>query len=334
MVGAGSVGTRHIRNLLDMGADVTVFRYRKQMNDNLGEIGAGLRVADSLEQAFNDGTDAVVVANRTDQHIAVALAAARKGLNLYIEKPLSNGLAGTNELSDLVREKGLVAEIGFMMRFHPNLSGMKKLIEEEVVGRPYFARAVVGQYLPDWRPGTDYRESYSARREQGGGVILDLIHDLDILMWWFGDVRDVSAMVGYSPELMISSESVAQIQLEFDSGLLASVHMDYLRPAYHRRIEIVGSKGQLTWDYSQGTVFLTVRGSEPKIADRVPEGFERNDMFVASMRHFLSRLPNRDSKAAASLEEGIAVQRIALAAHESSRKRTFVNPLELSMDKI
>ena len=258
--------------------------------------------------------------------VAAALAAARKGLNLFIEKPLSHSMAGLAELNELIRKQELVVEVGCMMRFHPNLVAIKKMLDEKVIGRPYFARAVVGQHLPDWRPGTDYRRSYSAHRQQGGGVVLDLVHELDLLVWWFGRVEEVAAMLGFSSDLEITSESVAQINLRFGSGLLAQVHMDYLRPAYHRSIEIVGSKGQLTWEDGKGSVTLMARGARPRRVSRVPKGFDRNDMFLAHMRHFFSRLRDGTAEEAVPFEDGLHVQRIALAAHQSSSDRRFVRP--------
>ncbi len=330
VVGAGSIGSRHIRNIAHLGAAVSVYRYRQDRKDDLRLFGENVDVVHSVEEALDTMPDAVVIANRTDQHVKTALAAARKGLNLFIEKPLSHSMAGLAELGELIRKRDLVVEIGCMMRFHPNLLAIKKILDEKVIGRPYFARAVVGQYLPDWRPHSDYRASYSAHREQGGGVVLDLVHELDLMVWWFGRVQEVAAMLGFTSDLEINSESIAQMSLRFESGLLAQVHMDYLRPSYHRSIEIVGSKGRLSWEDGRGTVTLTVRGAKPRIMSRVPKGFLRNDLFLSHMRHFFSRLRDKKVTKAVPFEDGLHVQRIALAAHRSSSDRKFVQPEALS----
>jgi predicted dehydrogenase len=329
VVGAGSVGSRHVRNLLALGAPVSVYRYRQDLNKELAGLGHEVRVFDSLEAALESRPEAVVIANRTDQHVAVALEAAARGFHLFIEKPLGLSLQGLARLSELVRERGLVVEVGCMMRLHPNLAAMARWLGEGRIGRPYFARAVVGQYLPDWRPTADYRQSYSARRDQGGGVLLDLIHELDLLGWWFGPVREVAAMLGGGGHLDISSEAIAQINLRFDSDVLAQVHMDYLRPGYHRSIEIVGEKGQLSWDSLTGVVTVLAHGEGAAVADVLPSTFERNDMFVAHMRHFLERVRGGGQAPVVSLEDGIATLRVALAAHQSSSSRLFVRPAEV-----
>lgn len=330
VVGAGSVGSRHIRNLLHLGAKVSVFPYRQNRDDEIRSLGMEIGVVSSLDEGFNEIPDAVVIANRTDQHIGVALAAARKGLNIFIEKPLSHSMVGLDELNELISKQRLVVEVGCMMRCHPNLIAIKRMLDEDVIGRPYFARGVVGQYLPDWRPDTDYRQSYSAHREQGGGVLLDLVHELDLLVWWFGPVVEVAAMLGYDSDLEITTESVAQIGLRFASGLLAQVHMDYLRPIYHRSIEIVGSKGQLTWEDEKGVVTLTVHRVGPKTVSIVPNGFQRNDLFLAHMSHFLSRLRDKTVPAVVPFEDGLRVEEVALSAHRSAVHRTFMRPAALN----
>lgn len=217
-----------------------------------------------------------------------------------------------------------------MLRFHPNLAWIKTFLQEGSLGELHSVRAWFGQYLPDWRPGSDYRRCYSAGR-LGGGVIFDVVHELDLMQWLFGPVDDVSAMTRHTPSLGIESEAIGQIGLRFATGMLGQVHLDYLRPVAARGFEIVGSGGVLNWDYPAGTVSLTARGTG-RIAHQVPQGFERNDMFVDYMRHFLNRLSDRTLAAASSLEEGVSALRLALSCHLSNRERRWVAPLEVSED--
>lgn len=330
VVGAGSIGSRHIRNLLALGAQVSVYRYRQHDNAGLRQLGEGIRVFQSIDEALASDVEAVVVANRTDQHIPVALAAAEQGRHLFLEKPLSHSMEGVERLLMVARERKLIVEVGCMMRFQPNLLWIRNALCEGFVGDVYFARAVVGQYLPDWRPTQDYRLSYSAHLDQGGGVVLDLVHELDYLMWWFGEVEDVAAFLGHVSKLEIESEDVAQILLRFRSGVMAQVHMDYLRPQYYRFAEVAGSRGVLTWQAMAGTVTFGQAGKE-EIVHRVPEAFERNTMFADHMRHFLERL-SLAKEAAVSIDDGVRVQRVALAAHLSQASRAFVQPSHVSLE--
>lgn len=322
VIGAGSAGRRHIENLLSLGADVSVFRYRSELSDELMSR-YGIKAFKSLDEAIDSGFDSVVIANRTDLHIPVALAAARRGLHLYIEKPLSNNLIGVDELYRTVQEQSLVVEIDCIMRLHPGLKLIKQFLQECVIGKVYFARACVGQFLPKWRPNQDYRDSYSAKSAHGGGVLFDLIHELDYLYWWFGKVLDVSAFLDHVSDLEIETEDVAQLLLRFESGVVAQVQMDYLSPFYRRACEIVGSKGIITWDYNSGKVMLRVQGKEEPEFFTQPINFERNSMFIDHMNHFLNIIQN-GGKPFVSLDDGIEVLKLALAARKSSKDRITV----------
>ena len=331
VVGTGSAGCRHIENLLSLGAAVSAFRYRTKL---AGELSSryGIRVFTDLQEALDSPQDAVVVANRTDLHIPTALDAAQRGRHLYIEKPLSNTMDGVMELREIVKEKELVVEVGFMMRFHPAIRTIHRLLTEGAVGRPYLARVSVGQYLPDWRPHTDYRLSYSAKADQGGGVLLDLVHELDYLYWYFGKVKEVTAFLDNVSDLRIESEDIAQLMLRFESGPVAQVEMDYLSPLYRRSCEIVGDEGVMAWDHNSGDVVLQRRTDNGrKAVFPGPAAFERNMMFMDHMKHFLRRI-EEGGEPSSGLEDAIDVQRIALAARLSSANGTVQRPSDMDSE--
>ena len=325
VVGTGSVGTRHIRNLLALGAEVSAYSHR-----GLRQVAGveAVRVFGTLEEALDNAPDAVVVGNDPDLHIDTALAAARRGAHLFIEKPLSNSLRGVEALAREIDGRQLVVETGFMLRFHPNLTWIKACLERGELGELHYFRAQFGQYLPEWRPGTDYHRSYSARRGVGG-VIFDLVHELDIMGWLAGPIAGVTAMTGQTAALGIESESIAQIGVRFASGLLGQVHLDYVRPVYTRTLEIAGSRGVLGWDYSTGMVHLAERDTAPRVVNQVPSGFERNDMFLDYMRYFLRRLTDRSLQVAASFDAGVAALRAALACHQSARTGAIAAPAHI-----
>ena len=323
VVGAGSIGRRHINNLLTLGAQVAVYPYRGSARSGAEAVPERATVVDDLNAALARPFDAAVIANRTDLHLPVALAAAHYGRNLFVEKPLSDSLAGVTELIEIARARRLVVESGFMLRFHPNLIWLKRFIEGCELGTLHYARASVGQFLPDWRPGIDYRQSYSARRRFGGGVIFDLVHELDLIRWLLGEVAEVAAFTHYSAVLEIETEAVAHIGMRLASGVLVQVNLDYLRPGYSRTLEIVGSRGTVAWDYVAGTVSLNVPARQ---LHRVPPGFERNDLFRAHMQHFLGRVTGGVVNGGASLDDGVAALRLALACHRSAEERRFINP--------
>jgi predicted dehydrogenase len=326
VVGTGSIGRRHITNLVSLGAQVSAYRYRGAVDPD--PLPAAVDVVPNLDRALGEPGDGVVVANSTDKHMEVASAVAHHGKALFIEKPIATSLEGVGDLSRGIARRNLVVEVGFMLRFHPNVQWMIELLSQGQMGEIHHARAAVGQFLPDWRPGTDHRMGYGARRQTGGGVIFDLMHDLDLVSFLLGEVEDVSAMTRHVPSLEIETEAIAQIVIRLRSGILAQVQLDYVRPTYERVLEIVGSLGCLKWDYVEGTVTLSKAGSDRAIVHRVPPGFERNTMYVNHMRHFLDRIKT-PGPPGASFADGVRALRIALACHRSAAERRHVRPSEI-----
>ncbi len=327
VIGTGSVGCRHIENLLSLNVEVSAFRYRIDLKDELIKK-YGIKLFDSLDEAIAAKHDAVVVANRPDQHISAALLGAQRGMHLFIEKPLSHTLEGVQELKEIIDSKRLIVEIGCMMRFHPNIIKIRQILSDGLIGTPYLATSCVGQFLPEWRPNQDYRYSYSAKSGYGGGVLFDLIHELDYLYWCFGPVSDVSAFLDHISDLEIETEDIAQILLRFKNGFVAQVELDYLSPFYRRTCELVGSNGIIRWDYNSGEVILKTRGKSKTKIFTQPAAFDRNVMFVDHMKHFLNIIQD-GGKPAISLSDGIEVLRIALAAHKSSKDRRVVRLSEI-----
>jgi predicted dehydrogenase len=184
------------------------------------------------------------------------------------------------------------------------------------------ARAHWGEYLPDWHPGEDYRQSYSARRDLGGGALLTLCHPFDYLRFLLGEAASVQAMAGKRSGLDLDVEDVAHVLVRFASGALASVSLDYVtRPARHG-LEIVGQKGLIHWSGTDGIARLFTRGRARRAPP--PAGFTRNSMFMAEMRHFLRCLRGEET-ALCTLEEGERALRIALAARRSAETGRLVH---------
>jgi predicted dehydrogenase len=331
VVGTGSVGRRHIVNLLTLGVEVFVFSYRGTF-DLAPEIFSKVEVLSDLSNDVVATLDAVVVANSTERHLETALWAAQLGLAMYIEKPLSTSLIGLAELEAMIDSKNLVVEAGFMLRSHPNLLWMKEALEQGMLGTLTYIRASVGQWLPDWRPGVDHRLGYGAFHKRGGGVILDLIHEIDVVRWLGGEIVDVCAMVRQVQLLEIETEAVAQMCFRLENGALAQAHVDYVRPRYARTLEVVGSKGVFSWDYSRGVVLHNSNIETDRLVHRVDSDFDRNLMFLGYMEHFLLRVASPEIASRASYLDGLAALRVALACHQSARERRNICPNDVDVN--
>jgi predicted dehydrogenase len=207
--------------------------------------------------------------------------------------------------------------VGFHFRFHPVLNQVKALLESGQLGKPLSARAHWGEYLPDWHPWEDYRRSYAARAELGGGVVNTLSHPLDYLRWLLGEVESVSAWTGKLSELELDVEDHADILLHFSAGEAASVHLDYYQRPPSHTLEITCEGGRICWDNASGEA--RVFHAKSGIVDLLvpPEGFERNQMFLDEMETVV-RLCQGETLPHCTLAAGIRAQELVLAIKQSA----------------
>ena len=314
LAGLGSIGLRHLNNLLQLGVDdIILLRTR---NEPVKEA-PHLPVFTKLHDALNQKPDAVIVSNPTSHHLEVALPAARAGCHLFIEKPLSHTWKDVDELLSITKEKQTISMVGFDMHFDPGLRKMRELIQDGLIGRVTAIQAQVGQYLPDWHPWEDYRNGVSARVDTGGGVILDLIHEIDYVTWLMGDAKEIMCMNDRVSSLEIQTEDTAAILIRFMSGVIGTINLDYIQRTISRSCRVVGEEGTLNWDLMNQKVswFLSTDRSWYEFSYA---GFQRNDRFLAEMKHFLDCLDGK-AQPEVSLETGARSLKIALAAKESGK---------------
>jgi predicted dehydrogenase len=253
----------------------------------------------------------------------LARQAAEQGCHLFIEKPLSSELDGTEALQRAIEARGLVALVGCNMRFHPALMKVKQLLDERLVGRVVSVRVQAGQYLPDWHPWEDYRQTYSAQRTLGGGVILDAIHEIDYVRWMLGEVEAVSCFAGKLSHLEVETEDVAAILLRFIDGAIAEVHLDYVQRAYSRTGDFIGDEGTIRWDYSAGEVRWFSAKNGDWTVYRNPDAWTPNQMYVDEIRHFIACLDGRE-KPSLDVTEATRVLAVALAAKTAAQEGKVV----------
>lgn len=317
IAGFGSIGRRHFRNLLALGEKDILF-YRSGKSELPDDELKGFVVEHDLEAALAHQPDAVIVANPTALHLDVAIPAAHLGCHILLEKPISHGVEGVDELQKAAEASGSRVLVGFQYRYHPTLQQAAQVLSAGELGRPLHARVVWGEYLPAWHPWEqDFRKGYSARADLGGGVVLTLSHPIDYLRWLLGDVAAVSAVLKNSGALGIEVEDQADLLLEFEADTLANLHLDYLRQPPQHSLEILCREGQLSWQADSGLLRLYRNETESWAEHAPPKGFERNDLFLAQTRHFMDVL-NGEAEPACTLADGRRALEIALAAHQSS----------------
>ena len=282
IIGFGSIGQRHYRNLLKMGyRNITVYDSDKSKVSNFKFQVPSLQV-ESLKR-FN----IVFVCSPNNLHIKQALLAASAGCHVFIEKPLSHNLEGIKKLTEICKKKKLVNMVACNLRFHPCLRFIKNYLEKGRLGKIYSINLEGAYFLPFWRPGSDYRKNYAASPKTGGGIILDGIHEFDLLFWLnsYAKIRQSKFIFQKVSDLAIRTEDICLAIFEFENGLLASVKCDYLQKAYSRNCKIVGERGNLEWDYLENAVWLKNERGEKKIFS--VKNYNPNNFYLEEVRYFM-----------------------------------------------
>jgi predicted dehydrogenase len=313
VAGLGSIGRRHFRNLRALGEnDIILLRSHKATlpDDELASFPVETNVVAALRK---HRPEAVIVANPTAMHLDVAIPAAEAGCHLLLEKPISGSLERVEQLESAVKRSGSRILVGFQFRFHPTLKKAAEIILSGSLGKVLTIHAYWGEYMPNWHPWEDYRQTYAAREDLGGGVIRTLTHPLDYVRWLAGEVTEVRALSGHISPLEMDVEDVAEIGLRFASGAIGGVHVNY-----------VGTQGTLRWDNSDGfltfhrtsQLFGTSSSNPPAPVVETflpPDGFERNVMFLEQMKHFLA-IARGEVEPICTLRDGVRAQELVMEA--------------------
>jgi len=327
IAGLGSIGRRHFRNLNALGEnDIVLLRTRKATlpDDELAGYPVEINIHEALKK---HKPDAVIVANPTALHLDIAIPAAEAGCHILLEKPISNSLDRVDTLQQAAQKSGSKILVGFQFRYHPTLNKARELIQSHALGKILTVHAHWGEYLPQWHPWEDYRQSYAARADLGGGVICTLTHPLDYLRYLIGEVDSLWSFNGSISPLNLDVEDVAEIGLKFSNGAIGGIHLNYVQRPPRHTLEIVGTDGTLRWDNADGILhfhqmpkdFGSFSDNPPAPVTQTfapPEGFERNQLFVSQTRHFIE-IARGESEPICGLEDGIRALELALAAKES-----------------
>ena len=307
IAGFGSIGRRHLRNLISLGQnDIVLLRSHKSTlpEDEIKDIPVEMNITDALAHH----PDGVVIANPTALHLDTAIPAAEAGCAVFMEKPVTDSMDRLPELRQALTKNGGRMQMGFQFRFHPGFATLRELIDTGRIGRPLSFRAEWGEYLPGWHPWEDYRKSYSARKDLGGGVLLTLSHPLDYVRYLFGDPDLIWGMNGKISDLELEVDDIAEIGMTMKNGMTGSIHLDYYCRPVRNQLEVIGSEGCLKWTNDDSKVVLTA--ADGTVEEYLPAGgFERNQLFIGEMQRFIE-VTAGTAAPSCTLDDGIAAQRM------------------------
>ncbi len=322
IIGCGSIGKRHLRNLKHLGfQELLAFDIQESRCQEVQKE-YGVPAYRDRNEILDQRPQVAFICTPTRSHLEDAVWAARAGCHLFIEKPVADSLEGAAALLDLVEQRRLLTMVGCTFRFHPGLRQAKALVDQGALGTIISARAQFGQYLPDWHPWEDYRQGYSARRDLGGGVLLDRIHELDYLRWLLGEVTEVGALMGHLSHLEIDTEDTVEVLLRFARGAFGSIHLDYVRRLYDCSLEIIGDQGLVRWSYQDHRISWYLARDGVWSGQAWPR-YDGNAMYLEQLRNFFQVLEGKESSALTAAE-GYRVLAIALAAREAAAAGKFL----------
>jgi predicted dehydrogenase len=338
LIGLGGVGQRHARNLRTLLPDVDLLAYRvrgyshvvtPKLQAEMGldvEKALGIRGFSDLNAALAEKPQIAVICNPSSLHVSTAIACVKAGCDVLVEKPLADSLSGVSDLAQAAEETGRIVMVAYQLRFHPCVNQLASTIASGALGHLLSVRVTVGEYLPGWHPYEDYRGSYAARADLGGGVVLTQIHELDYLASIFGVPKRVFAMGGHWSNLEIDVEDTASALLEFSCqgrSLPVHIHQDYLQSPASRQCEVIGDRGKVIMDLPSLTVSVhPFNGSEPTPYSF--PNFDRNQLFIDEMQHFLACV-NERRRPIVDLHDGVTSLRMALAIKRSMTTGTLVS---------
>ncbi len=315
VVGLGSIGERHVRNLLAAGQkDVTVLR-RSDVPSRTLEPGSFRTITD-INEALDRELSAVIIATPSSLHVPLLLRVIEAGIPAMVEVPLASAMDGLPDVAAQAAAKDVPVLIAHNLRFHPCLQEMREMVERGDVGDGLYSQAQFGEFLPGSHTWEDYRDRYEARNDLGGGAIFTSLHELDNAVWLFGPV-DAVTCVARTRTLDIDVEDTAMMVLEHQSGVLSQITLDFVQRPYRRWLQIVGSNGTLEWEFLSNEVR---RFTDAKVGWEVTfgaDGYNAAQSYVDELAHF-ARVVRRVEAPMTDLAQAMHVLSVGIAAHKSS----------------
>lgn len=318
IVGIGSIGTRHIENLVKLGYNNLVIVSK---SGNVKDDFKKYPIFQNIEDALNSHhISHAFICTPTAYHIHdLALLCQNSVEHIYLEKPVSHNWDNIDKILYLSTKcKRLV--VGYDLHFDPGLEKVKSLLDNNNIGELLSFNAQVGQYLPDWRPYEDHKKGMSASVKKGGGVMLDLIHEFDYMRWLIGEPKYIACLSQHNSVLGIETEDVADVLIEFNNQVNGTIHLDYHQKKLVRNCLITGDKGSIKWDLTNSIVsWNDINKSEYEFSYK---GFERNDRYLAILKAFMDT--SYFDERLTNLDDALVSLKMVVAAKRSAQQRIFI----------
>ena len=315
VVGLGSIGNRHLQNLSRLGlSDLTVVRRSGATNPQF-EVPEHISTQTSLDAALSDSIDFVLICNPSHCHVETAIRCLEADVSVLIEKPLAREQSSEiSRLVELASTTSAVCSMAYCMRYHPAYQQARRASNDGSIGRCLYAKAWFEGYLPAWHPWEDYRNSYAAKAEQGGGALRTLDHELDYLNWVFGASETAVGCAVNTGGIEIAADDFASVTQCHSSGVVSTTTQALCRRPQSRGFEWVGTDGVLR--YENETATLTLQSVDSEFAEDCQSfaAYDINQMYVDLLHDFLNVVAGqRASGSFANLQSGIDTLKVIQA---------------------
>ena len=336
-IGLGSVGQRHLQNFIELRPEnSTVLAYRSSKTDNVivkAQIVPDQKISEfynlieftDLDKALSQNPDVAFICNPNSLHLKTALKIAENNIHFFIEKPIGVNSFGIKQLEDITNKNNLISMVGYQTRFNPVVIEARNRIASMKYGEVVSASYKWCTFLPDHHTYEDYRNSYAAREDLGGGVIFCLIHELDLIQWFFNYPLSVYAVRGgvSNLELNVEDNIFAIIKCKVENNVFpASLHLSFSQKCEERYFDILLQDGHIRCDLLSNEIIIN--SNDYANYQKKYEGFSRNDLFKLEMEEFI-RAVEYNNKTIIPISEGIKSLNIAIALHQSLRDQGHIS---------
>jgi predicted dehydrogenase len=318
IIGSGSVGKRHARNLSALGCRISCVDPRE---DRRSEFAAETPVVGSYATAEEAlaavGFDGVVVASPTAYHPANTIAALDAKLPVLLEKPVAKTEAEAKAMLAAEQRTGVPVLLGYTWRWWPPLKHLRELLDAKAIGTIRHVQFHMSAHLADWHPWEPYQEFFMASAAQGGGALLDESHWIDLMVWLFGKPEKLIGRVEKISDLQIDADDNVDVLADFENGLRVSLHLDLYGRPHEKFIRFIGEGGTIMWSADPNRIAIGCEAAQ----NWQEETFtcERNDMFVAVAKEYLDVIAGL-AKPSCTLLEGVGVMELIEAVRTSSKE--------------
>lgn len=303
ILGLGSIGQRHLRNLRKIDKKINFYAVRKKFFtphlDNKNKVIKGdikkkynIMYLKNLDQINKDqlSIDAAFVCTPSKFHIDEAIWLAKNNINIFVEKPLGDSFRNLDKLKNLLRKKSnLKHMMGYQLKFNPIILKLKNFLSKKIIGDIYYVDIHHGEHINDFHPYEDYKHSYAAKKSLGGGVVLTQIHEIDYMLFLFDryKIATKSYISSKVSDLQIDVEDTLSAQFILRDGkrnLICQLHTNFYEKPKRRQINIIGKKGKIFCDLNKGIINVYRNGKVRKILFN----FDRNKIFMKQVKYFLN----------------------------------------------